>query len=349
LTAVEEADVPQTKFQLLAETYSLRSLFAVEFDELLRTGAMDFTFSLFEVNKRRPGVHRQRIKQVEVKVEFPPPSGFTGRIIHGGSFMLRDRDTTLAASTFMPSAEELQAAIDALGDGAAQGTPVGGVIPFVLDLDSIELSADPTTGEADPAAQALIEGYGAAGNWRLEIENVDMRHISDVLLTITFLIPESDPQLAAKVKELIATHEAEVLFGGEAPDLISPFSLRNRFPAELVQLANGSVDITLRSDDFPTATSARRLKTAVIQAVDAAGKGVPGIALELSRPGTAFTRAGTTGDTGFSEDLAGHVTVLDPADRPAAEGAYLVRLPDPTQLQQVNDLLLLVLFEYEQE
>jgi hypothetical protein len=347
LTAVEEADVPQTKFQLLAETYSLRTWFPLEFAELLRTGAMDFTFSLFELNKRRPGVYRQRIKQIDVKVQFPPPSGFTGRLIHGGSFMLRDRDTTLAATTFMPSEEELQAALDALGAGASQGIPVGGVIPFVLDVDSIELSADPAGGEADPAAQALIEGYGPAANWRLEIENVDMRHISDVLLTITFLIPESDQQLAAKVKELIAEHETQVLFVEEAPDLISPFSLRERFPAEFAQLAGGSADFTLRPNDFPAAATQRRLKTAVLQAVDAAGKGVEGIALELSRPGTAFARTGTTGPTGFGEDLSGPLAVLEPADRPDVEGDYVVRLADPTQLQALDDLLLLVTYEYE--
>jgi hypothetical protein len=346
LTAVEEADVPQTKFQLLAETFSLRSWFPLEFAQLLATGAMDFTFSLFELNKRRPGVHRQRIKQVDVKVQFPPPSGFTGRLIHNGSFMLRDRDTTLAATTFMPSDEELQAALDALGAGAAQGIPIGGVIPFVLDLDSIELSADPAGGDADPAAQALIEGYGPAANWRLEIENVDMRHISDVLLTITFLIPESDQRLAAKVKELIAAEEAQVLFPDEPPDLISPFSLRDRFPAEFAQLANGGAELVLGPDDFPAAATGRRLKTAVVQAIDADGKGVAGIGLEFSRPGTAFARAGTTGATGFSEDLTGPVSVLAPADRPDADGAYLLHIPDPSELQRLHDLLLLVVYEY---
>ena len=47
--------------------------------------------------------------------------------------MLRDRDKTLAATTFIPSEEEIQAALDAHGPGASQGTPIDGVIPFELD------------------------------------------------------------------------------------------------------------------------------------------------------------------------------------------------------------------------
>ncbi len=197
LDEVVDLNVPITKFQFLTETYSLRSLYPLEFNRFLQRGRMDFALSLYELSKRRPGVHRQRIKRVQVELQFPPPSGFTGRIRHRGSFLLRDKDTTPLPGDgpFLPGGEQLTQALATLGEGTTQGLPIGGVIPFLLDVDTLELSpneAQPEPGE--PALESLspIEGYGPAGDWTLEVENVDLRFITDALLKITNVIPESD-------------------------------------------------------------------------------------------------------------------------------------------------------------
>jgi hypothetical protein len=352
LSDVVEKNVPITKFQFLTETYSLRSLYPLEFNRFLQTGRMDFALSLYELSKRRPGVYRQRIKRVQVELQFPPPAGFTGRIRHRGSFLLRDKDTTPApgAGHFLPTADELAQALASLGPGASQGVPIGGVIPFLLDVDTLELSVDAAPadlGDAAPEALAPIEGYGPAGDWTLEVENVDLRFITDALLRITYTIPESDEPLSIRVKGLLADFERELL-AGDARDLISPFSLRQRFPDALAQLAGGPAQLVLARADFPSGITALRLKTVVAQALDDDRKGIDGLALEISKPGTAFHLERTTSAGGFSEDLSAELPVLPPGQRPDVEGAYALRLTGPAPSRPVKDILLFFLYEFQE-
>jgi hypothetical protein len=349
LNDVVDLNIPITKFQLLTETYSLRSLFPLEFNRFLQTGRMDFAMSLYELNKRRPGVYRQRIKRVHVELQFPPPSGFTGRIRHRGSFVLRDKDTTPepGSGTFIPTGDQLEAAFAALGSGATQGVSMGGVMPFLLDIDTLELSLDqPPFDLGDPAPEALapIEGYGPAGDWTLEVENVDLRFITDALLRITYVIPESDEPLSIRVRGLIAAYEQELL-QGDALDLISPFSLRQRFPDTLDRLAGGEGQLAMVRDDFPAGIGGLKLKTIVVQALDANRKGLEGVALEISKPGTAFLIQRSTRADGFSEDLTAQIPVLPPDQRVDLEGTYALHLPNPAQLGAVKDVL--VFFNYQ--
>lgn len=352
LNDVADVNVPITKFQLLTETYSLRSLYPLEFNRFLQTGRMDFALSLYELNKRRPGVYRQRIKRVQVVLQSPPVSGFTGRIRHRGSFLLRDRDSTPepGAGPFMPSGEQLEAAFVALGAGATQGVSIGGVMPFLLDVDTLELSPDGSQPEPSDLTEdvlAPIEGYGPAGDWTLEVENVDMRFITEALLRITYVIPESDEPLANRVKGLIAAHEQELL-QGDALDLISAFSLDQRSPDALDQLASGQVQLTMVRNDFPTGIADLKLKTIVVQALDGAQKGVQGVILEIARPGTSFRRERTTDADGFSEDLTTELPVLPREQRFAVEGTYTLRLVNPAQPNPVKDLLLFFLYEFRE-
>lgn len=353
LNDVSGLNVPITKPQFLTETYSLRALYPLEFGGLLQTGGMDFTLSLYELNKRRPGVYRQRIKRVEVVVQFPPPSGFSGRIRHRGPFLLRDKDSTPdpGQGSFLPSDEDLQRIYDELGAGATQGIPVGGVMPFLLDEDTIELSPDsppPDLGDPDPAALMPIEGYGPAGDWSLEIENVDLRFVSDVLLRITYVIPESDGPLQGQVEQLIAQYEQQVLIPGDELDLISTVSLR-QFPDALEQLRAGQTTLTMSRDDFPSGITDLLLKTVVIQALDAAQRGVPGIGLQIGRPGTTVQLDRTTRDDGFTEDVTAEIPTIPREQRVAVEGSYLLRLTgDPAALDPVDDLLLLFMYEYRE-
>ncbi len=329
LQDVAEHNLPITKFQFLTERYSLRALYPIEFNRFLQTGGMDFTISLYDLNKRRPGVYRQRIKRVSVELQHPPLSGFTGRIRHRGSFTLRDKDSTPAPSTgqFLPTGQVLADALAAMGEGASQGLPVGGVIPFLLDVDTLELSPDavpPDLGDPAPEALMPIEGYGPAGDWTLEVENVDLRFITDALLRITYVIPESDEPLSVKVKGLIAAYEQELL-QGDALDLITPFSLRQRFRDAYDRLATGTAQFILGRNDFPA-----------------------GISLEVSKPGTAFTLQRTTGADGFSEDVTAEIPVLPPTDRMPVQGTYALRLTDPTRFAALGELLVFFIYEFQE-
>lgn len=350
LNAVVDRNVPITKFQFLTESFSLRTLFPIEFNGFLQTGRMDFALSLYELNKRRPGVHRQRIKRVQVDLQFPPPSGFTGRIRHRGSFLLRDRDTTPNASAgrFLPTQSDLAEAFAALGAGATQGLSIGGVMPFLLDVDTIELSLDqPPPDLTDPSPEALvpIEGYGLTGNWTLEVENVDLRFITDAILRTTSVIPESDEPLSLRVKGLIAAYEEE-LAAGDALDAIASFALRQRFPDTLTKMASGEGQLTLARGDFPAGIDNLRVKTVIVQLLDANRKGVEGVPLEITRPGTPLRLERSTAADGFSEDLSGEIATQPPADRVDVDGAYHLRVLDPPAFAAVKDAIVFVVYAF---
>jgi hypothetical protein len=346
-------NLPITKFQFLPESYSLRIFYPIEFSRFLQTGDMDFTLSLYEMNKRRPGVWRQRIKRVDVEVRgLIPITGHTGRIIHRGSFLLRDRDTTPepGAGRFIPTDQQLAEAFEELKNGATQGVPIAGVVPFLLDEDRIELSPDqPQPDLGDPAPEALrpIEGYGPAGNWRLEIENIDLRLITDVLLRVTYVIPESGGDLSRRVEDLIAAYEQE-LSPEDRLDLITPFSLRQQFPDTFSQLVGGQASLSLRREDFPSGIADLKLKTVVAQALDQQKKGVEGLALGIARPGTTLDLVRSTRADGFSEDVTVPIPFLPRAERFPVEGSYTLRLPDPGQAGRLDDLILFLIYEFRE-
>jgi hypothetical protein len=88
-----------------------------------------------------------------------------------------------------------------------------------------------------------------------------------------------------------------------------------------------------------------RVKAVLAQALDAQGRGVAGVGLEIARPDAGFTLARTTTATGFSEDLSAPPALLDPADRFPAPGDWIVRLADPAQAAALDDLRLFVVYE----
>jgi hypothetical protein len=351
LEDVVNFNLPITKFQFLTEVFSLRSLYPLEFSRFLQTGRMDFAMSLYELNKRRPGVYRQRIKRVEVQLQFPPPSGFTGRIRHRGSFLLRDKDTTPqpGSGTFAPTEADIASALAAMGPGATQGVPIGGVIPFLLDVDTLELSAHqtpPDLGDPSPESLSPIEGYGPAGDWTLEVENVDLRFITDVLLKITTVIPESDEPLSERVKGLLAAYEQQ-LAQDDALDLISPLSLRQRFPDAFAGLSGNGAQFSLVRNDFPAGITNLRLKSVVMQALDAQKRGIEGLSLELTRAGTPLRIERTTRADGFSEDLGAAIPNLSDDQRVDPTGAYALRLVNASPVA-VAELLLFFVYAFEE-
>ncbi len=130
--------------------------------------------------------------------------------------------------------------------------------------------------------------------------------------------------------------------------MISPFSLRQRFPDAFSQLSGGAVSFTLKRNDFPTGITGLKLKTIVVQALDASKHGVAGVGLELTRPGTAFQLARTTRADGFSEDLSVQIPTLPPDQRVDPDGAYTIRLADPTRAAAINDMLVFFIYEFRE-
>ena len=65
-------------------------------------------------------------------------------------------------------------------------------------------------------------------------------------------------------------------------------------------------------NDFPAGITALKLKTIIIQVLDANRAGIVGLALEISKCSTALHLDRTTRADGFSEDLDTQIPVLPP-------------------------------------
>jgi hypothetical protein len=193
-----------------------------------------------------------------------------------------------------------------------------------------------------------IEGYGPAGDWTLEVENVDLRFITDVLLKLTTVIPESDEPLSIRVKSLIEAYEQE-LTGGDALDLISPFSLRQRFPDDFADLSsNGTAEFNFVRNDFPAGIDELKLKSLVVQALDSQKRGIEGLSLEVTKPGTPVMVARTTLADGFSEDLSADIPVLPDDQRAEVAGTYTLRLVNAGATSRPAELLLFFVYTFEE-
>ena len=341
------------KEDVFFETFSLRSEYPIEFGRFLQTGVMEFAISLYQLDKRRPGTHQVRIVEVKAEIRgLVPPTGFSGDLTHMGRFLLRDRQSTLDPGTvrLIPTDEELAAAFQRQEQEGTAQAAVGGVIPYALDPDTIQLNTETLAGGTDESQEFLLrlfEGYGPTGLWRLELRDVNLAFISDIFLRFTLKTVETDIfELKEKVETLVARYEEE-LAGGDVLDRIHVVALRQRFPDAFDGLATGTAAFPLREEDFDEAGAS--VKTVVAQALDPEGAGVGGVGLEISKPGTGFVVARVTGPDGFSEDFdAGFPPVEPPGNRPPAAGTWQIRLTDPAQSGALGELRLFFVYAIRQ-
>jgi hypothetical protein len=352
--SVVEKNVPVTSEQFLTEVYSLSLLFPLEFNDLKQTGTMDFTLSLYELNKRRPDVFNERIRRVQVSLtglRDLKGVGFTGRIIHRGSFLLRDKDTTpsVGPGRFIPTDQQLAEAFQQLGNGASQGISIGGVMPFLLKENVLAISSEgnpPDLGDPSPQALNIMEGYGAAGNWRLEIENVDLRNLGDALLIITYIIPMPDLALAERVKGLIRAFEQELSGEGKL-DLITTFSLNELSSSGITQLLSGQpLTISLQPERFPAGITDLKVKAVLVQALDSEETAIKGVTIHIERQGTKLNQTSDTQSDGFNGDIKA-ISFLSQEDRFPVEGTYTLQLPKPSQAAKLDKLLLFFVYEFQ--
>ena len=149
------------------------------------------------------------------------------------------------------------------------------------------------------------------------------------------------------METLIRSFESE-LAEGDLLDRISTFSLRQNFPDAFFALQDGPVDLVLTEDDFPGGLINLQFKAAIVLALDQSGKGVPGVALEISRPEFAFNQARVTRTDGFSEDLDATPQTLPRDQRFSVIGTWQLRLSSPVQFAQLGDLRLFFMHTFEE-
>ncbi len=252
------------------------------------------------------------------------------------------------STRLVPIEAELEQAIADLESGKKSRVVVEGVVPLVLGENRLLFSSEPeqTIPEDDALFDLLpIENYGLTGTWRLQIDDGDLRNVTDVVLHFLVSVPQSPEPLEEHIRNLIDSYEVELAKGG-ALDRMLTVPLRRRFPDTFDELEVGPGSFTLREQDFPDDITDLRVKAIVAQAVDGDGKGVSGIGLEISKPGTPVSLTRTTGADGFSEDLDAEIPPIPEADRPDIEGDWQVRLLDPGHFSSLDDLLLFFVYTF---
>jgi hypothetical protein len=122
---------------------------------------------------------------------------------------------------------------------------------------------------------------------------------------------------------------------------------RSRLSDAFRRLEGGAATFSLEAKDFNPTLSGLRVKTVIVQALDASEKGVAGLRFVLEKEEAPFTLDRTTGATGFSEDVDRELPVLDAAARFPLLGSWRLRLPDPGQFQKLGDLVLFFAYEVQ--
>jgi len=182
----------------------------------------------------------------------------------------------------------------------------------------------------------------------LKIEDHGQLAITDIKLHFAIVSRESDPfDLEPKVEELIHSYEAE-LAEGDLLDRISAFSLRQNFPDTFFALQTGPAGLSLGEENFPSGLANLQFKMVIVQALDQEGKGVAGVALEISRQEFGFNQVRITRTDGFSEDLDAPLQTLPRDQRFPVVGAWQIRLSNPDQFARLDDLRLFFMYAFEE-
>ena len=349
IDAAEADGTGQNSFAL--PPWSLREHHPIEFSQFVQTGSMDFALSLYDVEKLLHGTFNIRIKKIGVEiVPPPPPNGFTGRLIHRGTTLVRDRFLTLnpPSSRLVPTEAQVKQAIARLESGKQDQAHAEGVVVLALGESALQITSEPDVtipGVDQQFDLTPIENYGLPGSWHLAIEGIDLRQITDVRLKFVVSIPEGDSELDKHVVNLIDAYETE-LAEGNALDRITAFSLRQRFADAFFQLETGQGSFVLRDQDFPAGMTNLKVKAVIAQALGREGEGVEGIALEITQLETSLSFTGTTVADGFSVNLNGEIPIVPPSNRPPVLGTWQLRLLDPAQFARLDDVRLFFLYEF---
>jgi len=359
LATIDAGDV---RHAFTEPAFSLAREFPIEFSQFVQTppgqtARMDFVLSFHQLSKRRPDCHQVRIVKVAVRIpSIAASANFAGTLTHWGRFLVRDRASTLDPATvrLIPTPDQVEDALDEQQTGGTAQAAIGGVIPYALAHQPIPFGApSDVTSQFTEFTLGAFEGYGPAGPWQLELRNVNVRNLSDVTLTFDLEAATDAVELEARVEPLIAAYEqelAEDFVDGETLDRIKVFSLRRQFRDTFDDLESGTATLPLTArhfDDIDFDGTDAKVRTVVAQAVDTEGKGVEGVDLELTKPGSAFQLARRTGPGGFSEDFSqGRPPIQPPGSRPPGAGAWQVRLTDPAQFPTINDLVLFFICDF---
>lgn len=351
-----ELELEDDNLQTFQEHISLSEHYPLEFARLLQEGETHFEYSLYQLSKRFPFSHKCRLYAAAVEVDaLGPPGGPRGVLEHSGSFLVRQKDATVAGATrLIPTDDQLAEALRQQrieGRGVAS---VGGVLyyvlapdPFVSTLNSPLIPVETPDDMLPAERRRALEGYAPTGLWRFELHNLDELRVADVTMHFGLISGVDTDDLESTVEQLIAEYEADLAENGEPLDKITAFSLRQQFPDAFDELRTGTAVVPLERGDFPGGLANLRFKALVAQALDPSDRGLVGIRIRYGRDEAGYQRERVTVQGGFSEDLDAGPETVPVDDRFPVEGAWRVQLPDPQQVARLGDLRLFVMYSYE--
>ena len=291
------------KPQPVRQTVSLAERYPLAFEQLRRTGAMDFETRIDDFDALYPGTYAGRIDAVEVEVDgLVPPAGLSGTLTNSGISSYR-----------VPLA--------AWADPATSGLKHRVQNRETLVLSDWTARQDTLLSGDDRRKLRVFEGAGLVSSWRLAfppaVNDLDFGALLDVRLTFYYQA-RFDPDLADKVTAELATRPGFTSRQRAVP-------LRWLYPDAFFAFQDtGQLRFTLRRADFPANQTAPRLDSVgVLLATDGS---VPagGLHVGLTTPGkpraVAVTDAagavdsfaGLVGDTALGD----YVIDLSAADDP---------------------------------
>jgi hypothetical protein len=253
----------RTKETNVKDVISLAAEYPLAFAELQRTGRITFETTLRDLDLRHPGLHGQRIQNVEVEViGLMPPEGVKGTLRGGGISRYRTAD--------------------------------GGERTRLHTTDTMALSEYTVRNDAfvyrtDPRRHGLFEGHGVGCSWELDMprrsNNLDYRFITDVRLVLYY-----NAQFDESLREAVLTRPAAVGELVHARDLL----LRYDFPeAWYTFLDSGEMTFDLTDRYLPRNETGFRTDKVSLRLLLAEGTSPAGVPVTLALPGRAPVRATT--------------------------------------------------------
>jgi hypothetical protein len=297
---------------------SLREEFPAEFALFVRTGILPFRTDLEVFDRRHPGTHRRKLKQVEIFVEgLVPLEGATGTLVHEG-----------VSTEWAPTA-----------DGWGKRTRV--LASETMTLSSYQLRRDLSVFQPSEEMLGLFENFSPQGNWRLELprstNNIDYEAISDIKLVVYFTAQHDDS---------LRAHQREVygMSGGRSVVLSSRF----HFPDEYFRLdAERGVTFQLHPARFAYNHVDLELAGLGVRLLGTDGQPLAGRSVEIVRASDGSRVAATTDAEGL---VGSDPTTMAPFaawqdDSPI--DSFTVALGDDVDPAEVTDIHLLVDYAFD--
>ena len=118
----------------ISHPISLRQLYPVEFARLIQSGVTHFATNLYDFDRDHPGTYGRRIARVDVEVHaLSGPDGIKGSLTHSGSFLMRNKEGTLATNRLLPSAKEIEEALQGARENGLAAVRLPGVTAYTLE------------------------------------------------------------------------------------------------------------------------------------------------------------------------------------------------------------------------